>query len=206
MHLRSITTQELLFSRRNSNSGISNGNPNRPGKHKLEMISTILQDFPQRKFILIGDSGEIDPEIYEQIYNEYPDQIIKIFIHDVSSHRAIIADRNNNSNSQQQGQSDSYYNSLRKFISRESNLLRKGSTSRLAMDALTETEIPVNNNPQLMTSTSTKLEQFEERMKRISSHMRDGVFTVFTLASQLLLDPVVAEEFLMLKTSQNLLL
>lgn len=49
----------------------------------------------------------------------------------------------------------------------------------------------------------TKLEQFEARMQRVSSKMRDGVFTVFTLASQLMLDPVVAEEFLMAKSTEK---
>ncbi|KAI7904662.1 uncharacterized protein BX663DRAFT_431187 [Cokeromyces recurvatus] len=204
MHLRSITTQELLFSRRNSGNAANKINNNKPGKHKLEMISTILQDFPYRKFILVGDSGEMDPEIYQQIYNEHPDQIIKIFIHDVSSHRAIVADRDNYNNNPQHQQSDSYYNSLQRFISRESTLLRRGATPQLAMDALAETEIPPNSNSQIIAST--KLEQFEERMKQISNHMREGVFTVFTLASQLLLDPVITEEFLLLKASQDLFL
>ena len=97
---------------------------------------------------------------------------------------------------------DSYYSSLRKFISKESTLLRKGSSSTLAMEAMAQTEIPEEqeeiSNPEV--PLLTKLEQFEKRMKRVSGDMREGVFTVFTLASQLMLDPVVAEEFLMQKT------
>ncbi|KAI8636613.1 hypothetical protein BD408DRAFT_425891 [Parasitella parasitica] len=183
MHLRAVSTQELIRGK--------------PGKHKLGTIPEILQDFPHRKFILVGDSGEIDPEIYQEIYNKYPDQIIKIFIHDVTSQRAKDADK------LAQEKPDPYYKSLRKFLSRESSLLRRGSTSQLAMDAMAETEIPEEqqqiSNPNI--SLLTKLEQFEERMKRVSSGMREGVFTVFTLASQLMLDPVVAEEFLMSKTT-----
>lgn len=186
VHLRAVSTQELIRGK--------------PGKHKLEMIPKILQDFPHRKFILVGDSGEIDPEVYQQIYNQYPDQIIKIFIHDVTSQRARDADK------LAQEKPDSYYKSLRKFLSRESSLLRRGSTSQLAMDAMAETEVPEEqqqiSNPEI--PLLTKLEQFEERMKRVSSGMREGVFTVFTLASQLMLDPVVAEEFLMSKTSTDL--
>ncbi|CEP16177.1 hypothetical protein [Parasitella parasitica] len=183
MHLRAVSAQELIRGK--------------PGKHKLETIPKILQDFPHRKFILIGDSGEIDPEVYQQIYNKYPNQIIKIFIHDVTSERAKNADRI------VQEKPDSYYKILRKFLSRESSLLRRGSTSQLAMDAMAETEVPEEqqqiSNPDI--SLLTKLEQFENRMQRVSSGMREGVFTVFTLASQLMLDPVVAEEFLMSKTT-----
>lgn len=183
MHLRAVSAQDLIIGK--------------PGKHKLEVIPRILRDFPHRKFILVGDSGEIDPEIYQQIYEEFPDQIIKIFIHDVSSQRAKNADRI------ARDKPDSYYSSLRKFLSRESS--RKGSTSQLAMDAMAHTEVPEEEKQ--MTDPEvpllTKLEQFEARMQRVSSKMRDGVFTVFTLASQLMLDPVVAEEFLMAKSTEK---
>ncbi|PHZ07572.1 uncharacterized protein RHIMIDRAFT_242547 [Rhizopus microsporus ATCC 52813] len=185
MHLRTVSTQDLIMGR--------------PGKHKLTVISKILRDFPNRKFILVGDSGEIDPEIYQQIYNEFPDQIIKIFIHDVSSQRAINADRRLSSASVMDS---SYYSAIRKFISRESALLRKkDSSAQLAMDVMATTEIP--QEQQQMTDPQvplvTKLEQFQQRMDRVSSNMREGVFTVFSLASQLMLDPVIAEEFLMNK-------
>lgn len=56
-----------------------------PGQAKREAILDILADFPQRQFILVGDSGEIDLEIYTRIAMEYPDQILKIFIRDVTT-------------------------------------------------------------------------------------------------------------------------
>lgn len=69
------------------------------------------------------------------------------------------------------------------------------------MDVMATTEIP--QEQQQMTDPQvplvTKLEQFQQRMDRVSSNMREGVFTVFSLASQLMLDPVIAEEFLMNK-------
>jgi hypothetical protein len=141
---------------------------------------------------------------YQQIYNQFPDQVIKVFIHDVTSQHAINADR------LAKEKPDSYYTSLRKFISRESALLRKGASSSssqlVAMDAMAATEIPEEqqhiSDPDI--PLLTKLEQFEERMKRVSTGMREGVFTVYTLASQLMLDPVVAEEFLMSKTHTDL--
>jgi len=55
---------------------------------KLQVIEPILKDFPQRKFILVGDSGEKDPEVYAALARKYPDQIIFIFIRDVTDESA----------------------------------------------------------------------------------------------------------------------
>lgn len=48
--------------------------------HKRAAIEPILAAFPQRKFVLIGDSGEHDPEIYASFLRERPEQIAGIFI------------------------------------------------------------------------------------------------------------------------------
>jgi hypothetical protein len=56
-----------------------------PGQAKRDAILDILRDFPQRHFVLIGDSGEIDLEIYTRIALEYPHQILKIYIRDVTT-------------------------------------------------------------------------------------------------------------------------
>lgn len=50
---------------------------------KTEEIERILGRFPRRQFILIGDSGERDPEIYADIARKYPDRIAAIFIRKV---------------------------------------------------------------------------------------------------------------------------
>jgi phosphatidate phosphatase APP1 len=49
-------------------------------EYKLEKIRTILQKYPAHQFILIGDSGEHDPEIYAEIYNEFEGNIKRIMI------------------------------------------------------------------------------------------------------------------------------
>ena len=54
-------------------------------RSKRDSICSILRDFPQRKFILVGDSGEIDLEIYTRIATEFPGQVLKIFIRDVTT-------------------------------------------------------------------------------------------------------------------------
>ncbi|KAF9110664.1 hypothetical protein BGX27_006037 [Mortierella sp. AM989] len=58
-----------------------------PGENKRRSIREILNDFPDRKFILVGDSGEIDLEIYTEIAMEFPKQIFRIFIRDITTAR-----------------------------------------------------------------------------------------------------------------------
>jgi uncharacterized protein DUF2183 len=53
-------------------------------RYKSEIIQKILTDFPQRKFILVGDSGEQDPEIYGELARRHPGRIAKIFIRETS--------------------------------------------------------------------------------------------------------------------------
>lgn len=52
--------------------------------HKLVKIRAILQHYPELPFILIGDSGQEDPEIYAQLVQDYRDRILGIYIRDVS--------------------------------------------------------------------------------------------------------------------------
>lgn len=56
--------------------------------HKHAQLNRLLSDFPKRDFILIGDSGEADPEIYADIARQYPEQVRAIFIRDVTNEQA----------------------------------------------------------------------------------------------------------------------
>lgn len=51
---------------------------------KPKIIAPILEQFPHRKFILVGDSGEKDPEVYGEMARQYPKQVIHIWIRDVT--------------------------------------------------------------------------------------------------------------------------
>ena len=53
--------------------------------HKHTSIDRILQTYPDLPFILIGDSGEKDADIYLDITREFPGRIKAIFIRDVRS-------------------------------------------------------------------------------------------------------------------------
>ncbi|KAK9354303.1 hypothetical protein V1505DRAFT_420021 [Lipomyces doorenjongii] len=48
-------------------------------------LESILVDFPYRKFILVGDSGEMDLEAYVNLACEFPDQVLAIYIRDVTT-------------------------------------------------------------------------------------------------------------------------
>lgn len=47
-------------------------------------IEPLLQKYPDHKFILVGDSGEQDPEVYGEIARKYPTKIQAIWIRNVS--------------------------------------------------------------------------------------------------------------------------
>ncbi len=57
-------------------------------RYKSGVIQRILADFPGRRFILVGDSGEQDPEIYGAIARKHPDQIERILIRNVGGPNA----------------------------------------------------------------------------------------------------------------------
>ncbi|PHS11315.1 MAG: hypothetical protein COA78_09910 [Blastopirellula sp.] len=50
---------------------------------KRRTIKQIIKTFPKRKFILVGDSGEKDPETYGAMARRFPDQIERIYIRDL---------------------------------------------------------------------------------------------------------------------------
>lgn len=53
--------------------------------YKLARISTLLEVYPDLRFVLIGDSGQHDPEIYADVVERWPDRIAAIYIRDVTS-------------------------------------------------------------------------------------------------------------------------
>ena len=52
--------------------------------HKLGIIRTLLATYPDLPFVLIGDSGEKDPEIYRQAVVEHPGRFEAVYIRDVT--------------------------------------------------------------------------------------------------------------------------
>jgi phosphatidate phosphatase APP1 len=54
-------------------------------KSKVGVIRGLVKRMPQRKFLLIGDSGEKDPEMYAKIAQRYPRQIARICIRQIDA-------------------------------------------------------------------------------------------------------------------------
>jgi phosphatidate phosphatase APP1 len=62
-----------------------------PESHKKSNIKMILDSFPHLPFVLIGDSGERDPEIYRDVVKEYPARIRAIYIRSINKHASRLA-------------------------------------------------------------------------------------------------------------------
>lgn len=57
-----------------------------PAERKRDGVIEVLKSFPDSCFILIGDSGEQDLELYANVARDYPEQILCIFIRDVNTY------------------------------------------------------------------------------------------------------------------------
>jgi phosphatidate phosphatase APP1 len=62
-----------------------------PRDHKCTAIGALLAMYPKLPFILIGDSGEKDPEIYREIVRRFPNRIRVIYIRSVNRAAKRIA-------------------------------------------------------------------------------------------------------------------
>ncbi len=82
-HLQDIPIGPVLFLR---DMGISEEEflPIHHRAHKLTAIRKILDLYPHLPFLLLGDSGQEDPEIYQELVDDYPNRILAIYIRNVS--------------------------------------------------------------------------------------------------------------------------
>jgi len=58
--------------------------PRRLYEFKVQTIRALMTRFPRRHVVLIGDSGEMDPETYATILSEFPDRVDTVFIRNVT--------------------------------------------------------------------------------------------------------------------------
>ncbi|HKF67791.1 MAG TPA: App1 family protein, partial [Vicinamibacterales bacterium] len=54
-----------------------------PDRYKMRTIEPLLRQLPRRRFVLAGDSGQNDPEVFGELARRYPRQVRRIFIRDV---------------------------------------------------------------------------------------------------------------------------
>ncbi len=62
-----------------------------PRAYKLPRLQRLLARFPERRFVLVGDSGEQDPEIYAELARTHPGQVAAIYIRDLTGSPATAA-------------------------------------------------------------------------------------------------------------------
>ena len=63
--------------------------------HKVDQITLLMQRFPDREFILVGDSGELDIEVYRRIRELFGTRVREIWIRDVVDDREVNSFRFN---------------------------------------------------------------------------------------------------------------
>jgi phosphatidate phosphatase APP1 len=83
MDLQQIPRGPLLL--RDWDVGLGALSSDRHFNHKGVSIRNIMQLYPGMQFILIGDTSQHDPEIYEQIVREFPTRVKAIYIRDVTA-------------------------------------------------------------------------------------------------------------------------
>jgi phosphatidate phosphatase APP1 len=88
-NLRGIPIGPVLFLR---DWGLSDDGflPLHNRAHKLSYIKEIVETYTSLPFILIGDSGQEDPEIYAEVVSRYPDRVRAVYIRNVSRDAARI--------------------------------------------------------------------------------------------------------------------
>ena len=59
--------------------------------HKPGAIAEILATYPELPFILVGDSGEEDPEIYRAVVHDHPGRILAVYIRNMLPHPERVA-------------------------------------------------------------------------------------------------------------------
>ncbi len=62
--------------------------PRRAVDHKKDLIEDMLERYDDRPFILIGDSGQHDPEIYADVVARHPGRVRAVYIRNVSEDAA----------------------------------------------------------------------------------------------------------------------
>jgi phosphatidate phosphatase APP1 len=58
--------------------------PTKHAAHKLGAIEELFAAYPWMRFVLIGDSGQEDPEIYREVVARHPDRVLAVYIRNVT--------------------------------------------------------------------------------------------------------------------------
>jgi phosphatidate phosphatase APP1 len=66
--------------------------PRKATDHKQELIRNMLELYSDLPFVLIGDSGQHDPEVYRQVVEKHPGRVLAVYIRNVSRDPRRVAE------------------------------------------------------------------------------------------------------------------
>ncbi len=69
-------------------------------EHKHRNLERLAQEFPDLRWLLIGDDGQHDPEIYGEFERAHPDNVAAIAIRQLSPGEAVLAGGRSNAREQ----------------------------------------------------------------------------------------------------------
>ena len=81
-NIHGIPVGPILFLRK-WNLSLRHPLPRRARGHKLALIREMLSIYSDMPFILIGDSGQHDPEIYSRVVRENPGKVMAVYIRNI---------------------------------------------------------------------------------------------------------------------------
>ncbi|GAB7360353.1 hypothetical protein MBLNU230_g8311t1 [Neophaeotheca triangularis] len=128
-------------------------------ERKKSSLDKIMRDFPDRKFLLVGDSGEADLEVYTDVVLDNPGRILGVFIRDVTTPlRSGYFDPSNGGSSGTGGKRHSRNNSRTHSRAR--------STDSLAMSKrLSRPDDIRDDDADLRAAIAASLEDMEEEAR-----------------------------------------
>ncbi|KAL1644537.1 hypothetical protein SLS61_008805 [Didymella pomorum] len=135
-------------------SGMMQGIFEPVAERKKVTLDKISRDFPERRFILIGDSGEADLEVYTDFVLENPGRVAAVFIRDVTT-----------------TETGGFFDPSVGPMSGSSSPRRGGGSnaSDIASPASATRALTEENDPELRAAIAASLRAFEEEDKKRSN-------------------------------------
>lgn len=64
-------------------------------RHKREALERLAREFPDMRWLLVGDDGQHDPETYGNFCERHPDQVVAVCIRQLTPGEAVLAGSGN---------------------------------------------------------------------------------------------------------------
>ena len=64
-------------------------------KHKRDALERLAREFPDLRWLLVGDDGQHDPETYESFCERHPDRVVAVCIRQLTPGEAVLAGSGN---------------------------------------------------------------------------------------------------------------